>query len=77
MRPKWTYLTIQYNFSSISIDNNWNKKNNIFIIANDFNGLNNVFRQIVCNFLSVSVSFVRFYGLVQLKTVPVGLVMNL
>ena len=32
------------------------------MIANDFNGSNFVFSQLVCNFLSFSL--VRFYGLV-------------
>ena len=27
MRPEWTYLIVQYNFISIGMKNDWNKKN--------------------------------------------------
>ena len=40
------------------------KVHNIQIITIDFNGINNLFSRIVCNFLSFSASLVRFYGLV-------------
>ena len=43
MRPKWTYLIFHYNFSWISVyKKNERKIYNVPIIANDFNGFNNL-----------------------------------
>ena len=49
--------------------------NSIQIIANDFNGFNNLCFRKLFNFLSFSASVVRSYGLTYLTTGSIGSIM--